>query len=209
VIWRRRLLVAAAVLAVPVALALAVLAVDVLRTPSTLADDDVRFEAAPRRSAGLWEGLDFLPGRPAEHALDLGDDLDYRRTMAAFLRVEPGRVEIFGPELENLLGTVQREVTEGSAGDANPARRSRYLNLLAVMALQRYGSDAAETETILRSAVNTLRSAVETDPTFADAKLNLELALRSAKATNVPGIDPSGGAAEGTISGQGRSGSGY
>jgi hypothetical protein len=200
---------AAAILAIPLALALAVLAVDVLRTPSVLADDDVRFEAAPRRSAGLWDGLDFLPGRPAERALDLRDDLRYRRTMANFLRVEPGVVEIFGPELENLQGRVRLDLTEGSADDPNRKRRSQYLNFLAVLALQQFSSDAAETENILRSSINTLRSAVETDPENADAKLNLELALRNAKATNVPGIDPSGGAAEGTISGQGRSGSGY
>jgi hypothetical protein len=207
--WRCVALWAAAVLAVPLALALAALAVDVLRTPGKLADDDVRFEAAPRRSAEIWDGLDFLPGRPAERALDLGDDLRYRRTMANFLRVEPGVVEIFGPELENLQGKVRLDLTEGSAVDANPTRRSQYLNFLAVLSLQNYSSDATETENILRSAVNTLRNAVETDPTNADAKLNLELALRNAKATNVPGIDPSGGAAEGTISGQGRSGSGY
>lgn len=207
--WRRRLVWAAAVLAIPLAIVLVVLAVDVLRTPGALADDDVRFEAAPKRAAGLWDGLDFVPGRPAERALDVGDDLAYRRAMAAFLRVEPGKVEIFGPELENLLGSVQRQLTEGSAEDANPKRRSQYLNLLAVMSLQRYGSDVTETENILRSAINTLRNAVETDPANTDAKLNLELALRNAKATNVPGTDPSGGAAEGTISGQGRSGSGY
>lgn len=207
--WKRRLVWVAAVLAVPLALALAALAVDVLRAPGALADDDVRFEAAPRRSAGLWDGLGFLPGKPAEHALELGDDLAYRRTMANFLRVEPGRVEIFGPELENLLGQVQRELIDGSASDSNPTRRSQYLNFQAVIQLQRFGTDPNETASILRSAVNTLRSAVETDPSNTDAKLNLELALRSAKATNVPGIDPSGGAAEGTISGQGRSGSGY
>ena len=114
-----------------------------------------------------------------------------------------------GPELENLSGQVQLELTRGSAEDANPKRRAQYLNLLATMTLARFGSDQAETESTLRRAINLLRSAVETDPQNADAKLNLELALRNAKATNLPGTDPSGDAAEGTISGQGRSGSGY
>jgi hypothetical protein len=206
--WRRRAIRVAAVLAVPLALVLAVLAVDVLRTPGALERDDVRFEAAPKRQAGLWEGTGVAPG-VVESLLDLDDDLTYRRAMANFLRVEPGKVEIFGPELENLSGQVQLELTRGSAEDANPQRRSRYLNLLATKMLERFGVDQTESDTILRRAVHTLRSAVETDPENADAKLNLELALRNAKAVNLPGTDPSGDAASGTISGQGRSGTGY
>jgi hypothetical protein len=198
----------AAVVAIPLALLLVVLAVDVLRTPGALERDDVRFEAAPSRQAGLWGGVGVAPG-VVESLLALDDDLEYRRTMARFLRVEPGKVEIFGPELENLSGQVQLALTQGSAEDANPQRRAQYLNLLATMTLARFGSDQAETETTLRRAIHLLRAAVETDPQNADAKLNLELALRNAKATNLPGTDPSGDAAEGTISGQGRSGSGY
>jgi hypothetical protein len=198
----------AAVLAVPLAVVLILLAVDVLRTPGALERDDVRFQAAPSRQAGLWDGVGLAPGI-VESLVDLDDDLEYRRTMARFLRVEPGKVEIFGPELENLSGQVQLELTRGSAEDANPRRRAQYLNLLATMTLARFGSDNAETESTLRRAIHLLRSAVETDPQNADAKLNLELALRNAKATNLPGTDPSGDAAEGTISGQGRSGSGY
>jgi hypothetical protein len=198
----------AAVLAIPVALVLVVLAVDVLRTPGALDRDDVRFEAAPSRQAGLWGGVGLAPDI-VESLLDLDDDLEYRRTLARFLRVEPGRVEIYGPELENLSGQVQLELTRGSTEDANPQRRAQYLNLLATMTLARFGSDRAETESTLRRAIHLLRSAVETDSQNSDAKLNLELALRNAKAVNLPGTDPSGDAAEGTISGQGRSGSGY
>lgn len=204
--WALRI---AAVLAVPVAIALLVLALDVFRLPSTLEGDDVRFEAAPERSAGLWDDLGLVPGRPAERLLDLDEDLVYRRAMAKFVRVEPGKDEIFGPDLENLRGRVQFELTRGSAEDANPVRRAQYLNLLAAMMLESFGGDQAEAENTLRRAIHTLRSAVETDPDNADAKLNLELALRNAKAVNLPGTDPSGDASSGTISGQGRSGSGY
>ena len=205
---RRKATWVAAVLAIPVALVLIVLAVDVLRTPGALERDDVRFEAAPSRQAGLWDGVGTAPG-VVQTLLALDDDLEYRRTLGRFLRVEPGKVEIFGPELENLSGQVQLELTRGSAEDANPQRRAQYLNLLATMTLARFGSDQTETESTLRRAIHLLRSAVETDPQNSDAKLNLELALRNAKAVNLPGTDPSGDAAEGTISGQGRSGSGY
>jgi hypothetical protein len=206
---RRRLVRLAAVLAVPAAILLALVAVDVLRLPGKLEAGDVRFEAAPRLQKAPWSGIDFLRGWPAKRLLDAGDDLAYRRTMARFLRVEPGKVEIYGPKLENLRGRVQLELTEGSAEDSNPKRRAQFLNLLAAMSLDRYIYDQAESQNVLRKAIFTFRSAIETDPENADAKLNLELALRNAKAVNLPGTDPSGGAAEGTISGQGRAGSGY
>jgi len=206
---RGRLLKVAAIAAVPLALLLTVLAVDVLRLPGKLASGDVRFEAAPRRAAGAWTGADFVKAWPAMRLLDTNDDLDYRQALVRFLRVEPGTVEIYGPELENLRGRVQLELTRLSAEDDNPARRSRFLNLLGAMSLDRYTYDQAEREAILRKAIHTFRSAVDTDPSNEDAKTNLELALRDAKATNLPGTDPSGGAAEGSISGQGTSGSGY
>jgi hypothetical protein len=208
-VTRGRLLKAAAVVAVLLALLLAVLAVDVLRVPGKVESGDVRFEAAPHRAQGAWSSIDFVKGWPASRLLDTGDDLAYRKALARFLRVEPGKVEIYGPELENLRGRVQLDLTRLSAEDDNPARRSRFLNLLGAMSLDRYSYDQAEREAILRKAIHTFRSAVDTDPGNEDAKVNLELALRDAKATNLPGTDPSGGAAEGTVSGQGTSGSGY
>jgi hypothetical protein len=204
---RTRLLRLAALLAVPAAIVLGVLSVDVLRVPGELEGDDVRFQAAPLGQQGLWEGLGVLPGGVSERLLDVEDDLAYRRTIALFVRVPPG-VETYGPEQENLRGKMQSELTRGSAEDANAKRRSVLLNLLAASSLGRYSSDPVEEESILRRAIQTLRSAVEVDPENADAKLNLELALRDAKATNLPGTDPDTGAAQGSLSGQGRAGGG-
>lgn len=204
-----RLLRIAAIVAVPLAILLAVVAVDVLRLPGKLEAGDVRFTAAPRRQTAPWSGIDFLKGWPAKRMLDVGDDRAYRLALANFLRIEPGKVEIYGPVLENLRGKVQLELTRLSANDDNPVRRARLLNLLGAMSLDRYSYDQAERDAILRKAIFTFRSAIDTDPENADAKTNLELALRDAKAVNLPGTDPSGGAAEGTISGQGTSGSGY
>lgn len=206
---RHHILTMAAAVAVPVAILLSVLAVDVLRLPGTLEAGDVRFEAAPRRADGPWGGVDFVKGWPAKRMLDVGDDLAYRKALARFLRVEPGKVEIYGPELENLSGRVQVELAELSADDDNHVRRAQFLNLLGAISLHRPSYDQAERESILRKAIHTFRSAVDTDPENEDAKTNLELALRDAKAVNLPGADPSGGSAEGTMSGQGISGSGY
>jgi hypothetical protein len=208
--WRQRLLLAAAVLAVPAAILLVVVAVDVLRVPAELEGDDVRFQAAPRRQGQLWTGLSFLPGDIGERLLSVEDDLAYRRVLASFVKVGVGQqTSAFGPEAENLRGRTQFDLTTRSAEDSNPKRRSVLLNLLAAMSLETFTSDAAERENILRTAIFTLRSAVELDPENEDAKLNLELALRDAKATNLPGTDPESGAAHGSLSGQGRAGSGY
>ena len=209
--WGWRLLVAAVALAVPAALALAIVAVDVLRLPGRLEGDDVRFEAAPKRQSELWTDLSFLPRDSGQRLLGVGDDLAYRSAIAKFVKIGVGQQESsgFGPEAENLCGRTQFELTTLSASDSNPERRSVLLNLLAAMSLETFTSDAAERESILRTAIFTLRSAVELDPTNEDAKLNLELALRDAKATNLPGTDPESGAARGSLSGQGRTGSGY
>jgi hypothetical protein len=207
--WRKRAIRLAAVLAVPAAIVLVLLAIDVLRVPGQLEGDDVHFQAAPLRQQGLWDGLGFLPGRAAKRLLGIEDDLGYRRTIALFVRVQPGKNEnLYGPEAENLRGQTQLALTERSAADSNPHRRSVLLNLLATMSLGRYSSDPVEEESILRTAIQTLRSAVEVDPENADAKLNLELALRDAKATNLPGTDPDAGNARGSLSGQGRPGGG-
>ncbi len=204
----RRLLWVAAALAVPLAVVLIAVAVDVLRLPGKIETGDIAFEAAPRRQVEPWRGIDFIRGWPAARLLDVQGDLEYRRLMKRFLRVQPGR-DIFGPDLENLRGRIQVELTTASASDANPKRRAQYLNILAAYMLERVGSSPTENEEILRRAIHTLRSAIDVDPEHADAKLNLELALRNAKAVNLPGTDPDAGGAEGTISGQGRAGSGY
>ena len=205
---KRWLLRAAAVLAGVVALVLVAVAFDVLRAAAELESDDVSFEAAPRRQAGLWKDLGVLPRRPGASLLGLDDDVTYRRTLAIWVRVPPG-TDIFGPEQENLRGRLQSQLSEHSAADSNAKRRSHLLNLLGALSLERRSTDANESENILRKAIDSFRSAIELDPTNQDAKVNLELALRNAKAINLPGTDPDSGSAQGSLSGQGRAGSGY
>ena len=206
--WRRWLVRAAAVLAGVAALALVAVALDVLRASADLESDDVSFEAAPRRQAGLWDQLGLLPRQPGAYLLGIDDDVAYRRTLAIWVRVPPG-TDIFGPEQENLRGRLQSQLSETSAADSNATRRSHLLNLLGALSLERRSSDPNESGNVLRKAIDNFRSSIELDPTNQDAKVNLELALRNAKAVNLPGTDPHSGAAQGSLSGQGRAGSGY
>jgi hypothetical protein len=205
---RRWLIRLGAVLAVVVAIVLVVVAIDVLRVPGDLEGDDVSFEAAPRRQTGLWDEPGLVPGRPGARLLGVEDDLAYRRTLGIWVRVPPG-AQIYGPELENLRGKLVVELAETSAEDSNPRRRSHLLNLLGALSLETRSSDQAEADSTLRKAIETFRSAIEVDPGNGDAKVNLELALRNAKAVNLPGTDPDSGGAQGSLSGQGRAGSGY
>lgn len=206
---RERLVRVAATLAVPAAAALALLAVDVLRVPGELAVDDVRFQAAPRVRRPLWDDLGFLPGSPGARLLGAGDDVLYRRTVALFAQVQPDKVQILTPELEALRGRAQLEVTLGAREETDPRRRAQQLNLLGILTLGRSSTDPQETAQILGRGIGSFQSAIELDPGNTDAKRNLELLLRRPEAAVLPPNNPSQGGAQGRLSGQGRSGSGY
>jgi len=199
----------AAVLAVPVAIALVVLAVDVLRVPGEIAADDIRFQAGPRVRRSLWDDLGFLPGRPGARLLGTDDDVRHRKTLALFAQVQPGKVAVTSPELEALRGQAQLEVTLQARVEREPHRLSQQLNNLGVLTMGRYSTDSQEAIQILSRGVGAFQNAIEVDPDNADALRNLEILLRRPEAATLPPNDPSQGGAQGRVSGQGRVGSGY
>jgi len=207
--WRKWGLWAAAALAVPIAIALAVVAVDLLRTPGEITADDTRFQTAPMRQRGLWD-VGFLPKDLSERVLGLEDDVVYRRLVGLYLRVEPGKVDYSGfPELESLRAKAQFELTRMSREDPDLERRSRLLTLYGVMLLDFRGVGDEEREKILQRAASAFSNGIELDPSNEDAKRNLETVLRVFGPVAIPGASPTGGREGGSISGQGRSGSGY
>jgi hypothetical protein len=210
-VTRRRTLAIriAAVLAVPIALALVVVAVDVLRVPRELAADDVRFQGGPRVRRALWDDLGFLPGEPGVRLLGLRDDVAHREAVALFAQVQPGKVAITTPELEALRGKAQLEVTLHAREETEPRRQAVQLNNLGILAIGRYSTDSQEATQILARAVGSFQNALEADPGNLDALRNLEILLRRPEAAHLPPNDPSQGGAQGRVSGQGRVGSGY
>lgn len=207
---RRTLVVrVAAALAVPAAVLLAVLAVEVLRVPGDVAADDVRFEAGPRVRRSLWDDLGFLPGEPGVRLLGLRDDVVHRKTVALFAQIQPGKVAVSTPELEALRGRAQLEVTLQARVEQEPHRRSQQLNNLGVLTLGRFSTDAQEASQILARGIGAFQNAAEVDPGNLDALRNLEILLRRPEAAQLPPNDPSQGGAQGRVSGQGRVGSGY
>jgi hypothetical protein len=198
-----------AALAVPVALVLAVLALDVLRTPAELTTDDARFHTAPLRQGGLWE-VGFLPRDGSESVLGLEDDVFFRELSGLYLKVEPGRIDYQGfPELESMRAKAQYELTRLSREERDPVRQSRLLTLYGVMTLDDRPLDKLERETMIRKAISAFRNAIELDPTNVDAKTNLEAALSVFPPIGIAGANPTGGANQGNTSGQGSVGTGY
>ena len=206
---RRWLIWAAAALAVPVGIALALLAVDVLRVPRELSADDVRFQGAPRIKRDLWGDLDFLPGDPGVRLLGVGDDVASRKGIALFALVDPSRIQITTPEREALRGRAQLEVTLLAQQGGRPRVHSRHLNLLGVLTMARLTTSGPEVDQMLSRALGSFQNAIEVDPTNLDAKRNLEILLRRPEAVTLPPNNPFQGGAQGRFSGQGRAGSGY
>jgi hypothetical protein len=199
----------AAALAVPVGIALALLAVDVLRVPRELAADDVRFQGAPRIKRDLWDDLDFLPGDPGVRLLGVGDDVASRKGIALFALVDPSRIQITTPEREALRGRAQLEVTLLAQQGGRSRLHSRHLNLLGVLTMARLTTSGPEVDQMLSRALGSFQNAIEVDPTNLDAKRNLEILLRRPEAVTLPPNNPFQGGAQGRFSGQGRAGSGY
>ncbi len=208
---RDKILLGASFLAVPLALVLVVFAVDVLRTPSWISDDDSRFASAPIRGSGLWNEPGMLATRARLRALDVDDDLAYRRTVALFSRLQPGKSDqAVSPEKEARWAKLQLDLTTQSRENPDPQYRSELQNLLGVTLLARYlYASPDQRNMLLSNAVGAFRTAIELDGTNDDAKLNLELSMRAYSPLLFPSNAPDAGGAQGQQSGQGRSGSGY
>jgi hypothetical protein len=112
--------------------------------------------------------------------------------------------------LEARRGQAIIAVAEQANAQADAKRRSQLLNLNGVFIFQRVATYTGfDHDRLLREAIGNFRSAVRLDPDNADARANLELAVRAAKGTGIPGEDPDAGASKGQKAGQGRPGSGY
>jgi hypothetical protein len=208
---RRALLVAASIVAIPVAFALVVLAIDVLRTPGWISQDDSRFSSAPARGSGLWNEPGLLATRARLKTLGIEDDFAYRRIVSLFARLRPGEADQgIDPELEARWAKLQFDLTNQSRENPDPRLRSELQNLMGVTLLARYLYASPDQRSMLLSnAVGAFRTAVGLDQRNDDAKLNLELSMRAYSPALLPSNAPDAGGARGQESGQGRSGSGY
>ena len=198
-----------ALLALAAGAVLVIFALDVLRWNRQLAEQDIRFTATPRQ-ARYTQPTGLLPFGLAERALSSDDDLFFRRQLEAFARIRPGAVAD-AQQFAQLRGETQLALARLSRVDPDPARRSRAANMIGVLALDPQMAPPTQDELakLVQGAIDAFRSAVETDPANADAKRNLELALRLPSAAFLPGNNPSGSRDVGKLAGLGQPGSGY
>ena len=203
-----RVLAVVAVLALGVAVVLATFALDTLRWSRSLEQQDVRFLAAPTQ-ATFSSPSSIVPFGTTELALGTDDDLAFREQLEGFARVRPG-INFTEPLLA-LRAETQLELARLSRSDPDVRRRSRAANMIGVIALNENLAprDAEALAKLITGAIGSFRNAVEIDPANSDAKTNLELALRIAKAASLGGDAPSGGRNRGEKAGLGQPGSGY
>jgi hypothetical protein len=207
---RTRLVRAAAVFALAPAALLAVLAVDLVRWERSLAEQDVRFYASPQ-GARFSEPAALLPLGIAERVLGGKDDLAFRGQLQGFARVRPGATNNLTDQYLRLRGETQLGLALLSRADRDPARRSRAANMIGVVALDNRlaPQDPEALADLINGAISSFRNAVEIDPSNADAKFNLEQALRIPGFHTLPGDDPTGTRDAGDVAGLGGGGSGY
>jgi hypothetical protein len=187
---------------------LVALALDVVLVWHDISVDDLRFESGPDRQRDLWQDVGVIPGSLSGQGLGIEDDLAYRRSASLFARSRPGKPA--GQQIEALRGQAALELTRASHAESDPRRRSRLLNFLGVIPLDRSISDSESRASMLQTARGVFQSAVRTDPENADAKVNLEIVLRDLNETGLPPDAPSGEAAGGQRSSPGGvSGEGY
>jgi hypothetical protein len=205
---RDKLLIAVSFLGVPIAV---VLAVDVLRTPGWVSEDDSRFASSPIRSSGLWNEPGMLATRARITTLGLDDDFAYRRIVSQYSRLRPGQAEQgLDQERDARWAKLQFDLANQSRENPDPELRSELQNLMGVTLLARYlYASPDQRNMLLSNAVGAFRTAVELDPSNDEAKTNLELAMRAYSPILFPSNAPDAGGARGQESGQGRSGSGY
>lgn len=208
--WRRWLVPALAVLCVPIAIAITLTAVDILRVSGAVTSDDVRFQARPTLPDGLWESPGILPGDLATKVVGIEDDLRYRRIVSLYARANPSNTSVYQtPAQEGLRASLEPKLIDASRAENDPRQRSRLLNLLGVVAMGRYAVDPGDRSNVVRTAIDSFTGAIRADPSNADAKFNLEIVLRDFFHQVAPASSPDRGRLGGRVAGVGRDGSGY
>jgi hypothetical protein len=203
---------AGAIASLGIGAVLFLLAVDVSRWNDALREDDVRYRAVPRASS-LWQPETVLPRNAARGLLAIGDDVEFREAVRAvrLSRLEEGLTS--DPEVVLQRGEAQARLQAIAGGHGDPLRRSRAMNLLAVLSFATALSETRDQAAHLQDAATGFQAAIALDPDNDEAKANLELVLQRGRAlqptegSGGPNPSPGGSGAKGA--GAGDPGSGY
>jgi hypothetical protein len=175
---RHRSAFIAAVLVV-LAVALALLAVDVRAWQTTVKRDDLRFRALPAHKS-LWQPSTILPGDPAAKLIGTGQPLAYRRALQYFWYSRIGSNPEVRQDTPALRASAQERIQGLISSAPTRNQRSDAANLLGVLVVTTPapGSDQDAVTQILTNAAKYFQLAISIDPNNFEAKQNLELVLR-------------------------------
>ena len=125
---------------------------------------------------GLWK----IEGRTPRlrSVLKLNDDLAWRQAALRF-QLSRARANIqYDPSRTSSRADTQAALASAETEELTPKQSSRLANFSAILAYEEAVGDPQNGPTLLRRATSEFRRALRLDPTFDDAKFNLELLLR-------------------------------
>lgn len=209
---RKRLFTIALVVAcVAAGVGALVLAADVAAVRSALADDDLRYRAAPEQE--LWTPGQVVPDAMATRLLGVRDDLLFRRALRAVRLSHPELPGFSDPTYVLHRNDATAWLVDVVQRDVSLERRSAAANLLGVLSFADAIADYQNRAKLLESAGGRFRQAVSFDPSNEEAKINLELTLSRSRDFELSeaggGTDPSPGGRGARGAGAGDAGSGY
>ena len=213
----RELLLVVAGACVVGAVLLALVAVDVARSHSTIPDDDVRFAAgAP---TGGWSPRALAPFGSGERLLGVRDDVAFREMLRVLRQSKLLDLTVSDPALAIKRTELAERLESIIVHDPDSALRSRASSLLGVLAIVSWsstppqGTEQLDRSELLLAAVASFEQAIALDPENDDAKYNLQLMLQRGQGL-LPteasaGRNPSPGGKGSRGAGAGAPGSGY
>jgi hypothetical protein len=209
---RRHALTAAAVLAcLAVGAALLVLALDVSRLESALADDDVGYRSSPEET--IWEPEELVPVGIARRLLAADDDILFRKALRGVRLSHPETPGFSDPAYVVNRNEATAWLIDIVQRDDDDSRRSHAANLLGILSFADAIADYENRGRLLEGAAGRFRQAIAFDPGNEDAKFNLELTLSRSQGLELSesggGTAPSPGGKGARGAGAGDPGSGY
>ena len=161
----------AAGLALALAAVLALLAADVRSWRDTMRADDMRFQLSASTAAD-WDTSTLLPPDVARRVLDVDDDRELRRGVAAFRAADRAR----GFSRSRVRGAAEAALADVAASNDASAHASQAFDLLGILAFS--DSTSGRRATPVERSLAAFDNAVRRDPGNTAAKYNLELLLR-------------------------------
>lgn len=202
----------AALLCLLIAVALALLAVDVSRWHDAMRAGDVRYGASTEATR-LWQADSLVPFDPARDLLGLDDDIDLREAIRALRLARLDDAVVSDPELAIRRNEAQARLEAILAAGEDEATRSRAASLLGALGLARSVYETQDREALLSGTISNLKLAIDLDPSNAEPKYNLELAYQTGRGLQLSeasaGQNPSPGGSGSQGAGAGQPGSGY